>query len=105
MVTRTISATEARVHFGKLMRSVVENDQPVIVERAGKPEVVVLAVDKYQRMKAAEQRESWKSTFKRIQEIGDAIRMRREDVPLPDPAEVIHQMREERSEQLLDALR
>lgn len=105
MVTRTISATEARVHFGELMRSVVEDEQPVIVERAGKPQVVVLDVNEYQRMKATEQQESWKSTFKRLQEVGDAIRAELGGSSLPDPAEVIRQMREERSEQLLEALR
>jgi len=29
---RSINATETRIHFGELMRRVVEHDEPVIVE-------------------------------------------------------------------------
>jgi prevent-host-death family protein len=34
---RTVSATQARIHFGELMRRVVESQEPIIVERGGKP--------------------------------------------------------------------
>ncbi len=46
-----MSATEARVHFGELMRRVVEGQEPVIVERGGKPKVVVLSVAEYERLR------------------------------------------------------
>jgi prevent-host-death family protein len=32
---RTMSATDARVHFGEVMRHVVERGESVIVERGG----------------------------------------------------------------------
>ena len=47
---RTMSATEARIRFGELMRHVVEKQEPVIVEHSGKPCVVVISVDKYQQL-------------------------------------------------------
>ena len=47
---QVISATEARIHFGELMRRVVEEQNPVIVERSGKPHVVVLPVAEYRRL-------------------------------------------------------
>ena len=103
MVMRTISATEARVHFGELMRSVVENDQPVIVERAGKPEVVVLAVDEYQRMLFDKPKQPhWQPL---LNEAHEAIARDLGENELPDPVEIIRQMREERSEHFLDLLR
>jgi PHD/YefM family antitoxin component YafN of YafNO toxin-antitoxin module len=37
---RTMSATEARIHFGELMQHVVEQKEPVIVEHSGKPYVI-----------------------------------------------------------------
>jgi prevent-host-death family protein len=40
---RTMSATEARIHFGELMQHVVEQKEPVIVEHSGKPYVVVIS--------------------------------------------------------------
>src|SRR5690242_16881171 len=97
----TISATEARIHFGELMRHVVEHDEPVIVERAGKPEVVVLSVAEYERLRR-QKAGNWLEAVDRVrervlQELGDR--------ELPPPAEIIREMREERDAQLLDSLR
>ncbi|NPV06840.1 MAG: type II toxin-antitoxin system Phd/YefM family antitoxin [Anaerolineae bacterium] len=44
---KVVSATEARVHLGELMREVVESDRPVMVQRAGKEQVVILSVRRY----------------------------------------------------------
>lgn len=95
---RTISATDARIHFGELMRRVVENQESVIVERSGEPHVVVISVDAYERLLAAqEEQEDWRAlvTQARAQagvDLGD-----RELTP---PEEVVRQIREERDEQL-----
>ena len=37
MMKRVISATEARIHFGALLRQVVDSGEAVIVQRDGKP--------------------------------------------------------------------
>ncbi|RME24574.1 MAG: type II toxin-antitoxin system Phd/YefM family antitoxin, partial [Deltaproteobacteria bacterium] len=50
---RKIGATEARIRFGELIRRVVEDGEGVIVERGGKPCVVVSPIEQYRRMKAA----------------------------------------------------
>jgi prevent-host-death family protein len=58
----TISATNARIHFGELMQRVVEHQEPVIVERSGTPYVVMIPVEKYERLQAeAETRENWRT--------------------------------------------
>jgi prevent-host-death family protein len=44
-MTRVVSATEARIHFGELMRQAVENHETTIVERGGKSHVVVMSVE------------------------------------------------------------
>ncbi len=49
---RRMSATEAHIRFGELMRWVVESQEPVVVERQGQPHVVVLSVDAYERLLA-----------------------------------------------------
>jgi prevent-host-death family protein len=46
---RTMTATEARVHFGELLDSVVKNNDVVFVERAGKPQVVVVGIDEWHK--------------------------------------------------------
>jgi prevent-host-death family protein len=48
---RVIGAAEARVHFGELMRQVTEKEQTVVVERDGTPQVVVLSVAAYERLR------------------------------------------------------
>lgn len=64
----TVSATEARVHFGELMRHVVDKAEPVVVERGGHPQVVVLSVERYEELvQAQEDRDGWKDLVTRTQ--------------------------------------
>ncbi|MCA1666315.1 MAG: type II toxin-antitoxin system Phd/YefM family antitoxin [Thermomicrobia bacterium] len=98
---QAVSATEARIHFGELMRRVVERDEPVIVERGGKPEVVILSVAEYERLRA-NQPSDWRT---RLDAVHALIRHERGDKPLPPPEEIIRAMREERDEQLFGNLR
>jgi len=94
-----MSATDARIRFGELMRWVVENRKPVIVERGGKPHVVVLSVDEYERLAAGqEERSNWHDLVHRARE---QIRAELGDRELMPPEELIRQMREERDAQLL----
>ena len=46
-----ISATEARVHFGEIYRRVTENDETIIVERNGKPGMVILPIEEYEALR------------------------------------------------------
>ncbi|GBC93400.1 hypothetical protein HRbin15_01891 [bacterium HR15] len=49
----------------------------------------------------SESKEStWQEALQRALEVGERIRARRGGDPLPDPAEIIRQIREERSAQL-----
>ena len=98
---RAISATEARVHFGELLRLVVERRETVLVERDGRPQVVVLAVPEYERLLAAGSTSGWRE---RAREARDHIRAEVGDQELPLTEDVIQQGREERDEQL-DGLR
>ncbi len=50
MIPKTVSATHARIHFGEIMRHVVEKEEPVFVERSGKPLVVVLSLQDYEKL-------------------------------------------------------
>ncbi|MDP9368815.1 MAG: type II toxin-antitoxin system Phd/YefM family antitoxin [Chloroflexota bacterium] len=102
-MTRTVSATEVRVHFGELMRRVVEGQEPVVVERGGKPQVVVVSVEEYERLRGERiEREDWWERARRSRE-----RVARElnGRPFPDITELIHEMREERDAQILGNLR
>ena len=56
-----VSATEARIHFGELMRRAVENRETIIVERGGQAHVVVMSVDEYERLVRGQQQDDWRS--------------------------------------------
>ena len=94
---QVMSATEARVHFGELMRRVVETDVPVIVERDGKPQVVILSVQAYDQLCARQSKLDWRELVKRSRE---KIRAELNGRPFPPPEDIIWQMREERDEYL-----
>ena len=97
---RVVSATEARIRFGELMRRAVEDRETIIVERGGKPYVVVLSVEDYNRLKEAQSRPAWQDVLNEIRETRARIHARLGREPLPPPEEVIREMREERGAQL-----
>jgi prevent-host-death family protein len=94
-----VSATQARIHFGELMRRVVEEQEPIIVERDGKPHIVLLSISEYERLQAGRQREGWDKALERAIQIGARIKARRGGQPITPPEEVIRQVREERDGQ------
>lgn len=97
---KTISATQARIHFGEIMRQAKVG--PVIVERDGKAEVVVISKKAYDQLIAATTQTDLQ---KKIDELHNRIRVELAGRPLPDPAEIIRQGREARDDQLLSSLR
>jgi len=100
-MTRTISATEARVGFGKLLHDVAEGGESVLVERSGQPQAVVLSVGEYRRLRELEEvrRDRWRKL------LDEAIEQVDRDLggdTLPPADEVIRDMRKERDAGLVD---
>ncbi len=88
---RVVSATEARAHFGDLMCRVVEEREPVIVERAGKPQVVVLPMEAYARLQQGEPAPAeWRSL---LDDALATVQAQLGDRPLPPSEDVIREMR------------
>jgi len=48
---KTMTATQARTQFGDVMRQIVENGEPIIVERAGKPQVAIISLADFERLR------------------------------------------------------
>ncbi len=61
---KTITAIEAKNRFGQLIDAAQR--QPVIVTKQGRPSVVVMSVEDYQRRK----KHAWKNLLKVMQEAG-----------------------------------
>ncbi len=100
-MSTTMSATQARVHFGEVLRRVRDNEI-ITVEHAGKPQAVIMSIEEYERLRAhAPEPEHWhdllmKSRALFREALGD------EEI---DVDELIHRMREERDEELINGLR
>ncbi len=91
---RVVSATEARVHFGEMMRRVVEDEEAVIVERVGKPQMVLISLERYEQYKALTPGKSqWEAM---LQEVHELLPRELGDQVLPPPDEIVREMREER---------
>jgi prevent-host-death family protein len=97
-VETIISATEARIHFGEVMRQVSESGRPIIVERSGKSYVVVLSVEEYERLQKGQQQDDWHELVRQARAQIQADLQGRD---LPPSEDILHQVREERDEQLL----
>jgi prevent-host-death family protein len=96
---RVVSATEARIRFGELMRQAVENHEIIVVERGGKPHIVVMSVKEYERLLQPQQQSDWKEL---VHEARAQIQAELGDRTLPRPEGILDQVREDRDEQLLD---
>lgn len=92
---KVISATEARIHFGEVMRHAQTG--PVVVERGGVPQVVVLSKKAYDDLVAGAQRKGWKNL---LEEAHQRVRKDLGGRQLPSAEETIRAGREERSEQI-----
>ncbi|WP_236630108.1 type II toxin-antitoxin system Phd/YefM family antitoxin [Thermus thermamylovorans] len=90
---RRLSATEARVHFGEVLRRVGEGEV-ILVEGRGKPLAVILSPEAYERLKG-----EGEDPFRLILSVNRGIRERL-GRPLAPPEEVIGAMREEGDREL-----
>lgn len=89
-MAKIISATQARVRFGEVMRDAQRD--PVIVERDGVPLVVVLSKKTFDNLTQANSRPRWREL------VATAHALIREDLGsqrLPPPEDVLHNIREE----------
>jgi len=50
MSTTTLSATEVKNRFGRVLREIAQTGGPIMVERDGKPVAVILSVGEYTRL-------------------------------------------------------
>ena len=94
MVTKRISAKEARDNFGDLLGSVRYGGQPVIVEKKGKPFAVVISPEDFERF----QEIAREQFFETVREIQQANKDADPDEVLADVTEAVEAVRQERYE-------
>ena len=104
---KRVSATEAKIHLGSLIRKATEQGETVIVERSGIPRVAIVPFDKFERMKSGRKYEGQEVILRRIRTLKKTLheRLMREGMKLPDIELIIDHAREKRDGQLSDSLR
>ncbi len=90
-----VSATEARIRFGEVMRRAVESREPIIVERGGKSHVVVLSVDEYERLLKNQDQGDWQEL---VRQARAQIKTDLANRQLPPSEELLRKIREDRDE-------
>lgn len=95
MITRKMSAKEARDNFSELLGTVYFGKEPVIVEKQGTPYAVVINPQEYQKFESYKQ-----AAKKRFFEIVDEIRKANQDKSFDevyrDVTEIVEDVRRER---------
>ncbi len=99
---RHVTATDARVNFGDVLRGVSERGEVVIVERGGTPQAVVISVTEYHRLKRGSAGPDVPTTLRELHEL---IRIEGNQPLIPPPEDVIRQGRQDRDAQIQDSLR
>lgn len=102
---KTVSVNEARAQFSDLMARVAYGGQRVVVERRGKPLVVWISMEELHQLERLDKQPDQRRNV-RAMALADAavvrqrIEIERGGVPLPDSAEIIASLREERTDEL-----
>jgi len=100
-----VSATEVKNSWGRVVKRVLQRREPALVESKGKPTVVILPADDYQRLVVEQDAEVRKQ--QQLMLLDEAERFAKEvssrypDRPRPDTVTLLREMREERDDELL----
>jgi prevent-host-death family protein len=102
VMSKRVSATQARVHFGEILRAVQEDGETIVVERGGHAAAVILPIAAYERMGDEARPRDWRARIAALHGLWESGLARRR---LPDAVEVIRKGREERDAHLDEILR
>jgi prevent-host-death family protein len=101
-MNRRVSATQARVHFGEILRLVNEEGATIVVERGGRAAAVILPMTDYERLGSEAQSRNWQARITALHSLWKGELAGRE---LPDAVTVLREGREKRDDQLDELLR
>jgi prevent-host-death family protein len=96
----TVSATEARVHFGELLERLLRDGEPVVVARGGRPVAVMLSLGEYERLSEGQRRAAWQDALEEAQEARARAGKNLKRRAHPGVEEVLDAVREERDASL-----
>ena len=100
-----ISSTKVKNSWGQVVQRVLQYREPALVENKGKPTVIILPVDDYERLitehEAKIHRQQQLMLLDEAERFAKKVAARYPDQPLPDSTELLREMREERDDELM----
>jgi len=101
----TMNVVEARKSFSDVMARVAYTGQRVVVERKGRPMMALISIEDLHRLEELEKgatstRARREAALALAAAARDRIRTERHGVPLPDSADTLDKLREERTHEL-----
>lgn len=101
----TMNVVEARKSFSEVMARVAYSGQRVVIERKGRPMVALISIEDLRRLEELERgsaltRARREAALALAAAARERIRSERHGVPLPDAADRLNELREERLHEL-----
>lgn len=93
-MAKIISATQARIHFGAVMREVAETNEPYVVEKAGVPQVAIVPTPFLEEIEAELTRERRTRAIDETVAQAAALRRHKEGLTFTPAEDIIREMRD-----------
>jgi prevent-host-death family protein len=79
-MTKTVSSSEAKSHFGELVKWTTENQDKVIVKLYGEPAVVIMSYKEYEEVEKLRKREIKRQALAALQALREEVRQQNPDL-------------------------
>jgi len=98
---RTVSATEAKTAFGSLVDWAATTKDDVIVESRGRPKVVIVAFEEYQRLSELRERARREEALARLEALRERTAARSADLSADEVSELADRVTREAIRRLI----
>ena len=79
-MSRTVTATEAKVQFGAIVDYAVAANDDVIVESRGEPKAVIISYQEYQKVLTLREQARREEALRRLRALREEVRARNTDL-------------------------
>lgn len=101
VMARTVSITEAKAKLNSLMKWAVKNEDGVIVQSRGYPQVVIIPFNEYEELQKLKERARRQAAIARLQEIAKEVQAQNQDLTEEEADTLADEVTREAIEQLV----
>ena len=101
-MARTVTATEAKVRLGSIMKWISEKKEAIIIESRGQPTVVLIPFQEYEEIKALQEEERRRQALARLEALAERVGARNQDLSLKEAEELADRFTREVIEEMIE---